>query len=215
MTGRILTVLLFLLPYWGWTGEVRTLVPDGSQMGTINLALGRSTVLSFEEPPQKIVVGNKNYFNFEFVKNDLTIQPTDRVESNLFVYGKKRSWGFLLRFPKDGSYDDWVKVAERLPMSRTIPKVPARGAIRVFTTRGGLRVVRHPPKPSPVGTGVWLVDFELMNVSDKSVLIKRIVPTLPRVPVCASGETRIILDRAVLGTGQRGRARMFCEDGGR
>ena len=139
----------------------------------------------------------------------------DRVESNLFVYGKKRSWGFLLRFPKDGSYDDWVKVAERPPASRTIPKVPARGAIQVFTTKDGLRVVRHPPKPSPVGTGVWLVDFELMNISDKRISIKRIVPTLPRVAVCASGETRIILDRVVLGTGQRGRARMFCGDGGR
>ena len=46
---------------------VRVLPLDGPRMGAIFLKLGQSTVLRFPEKPKKVVVGNKNFFNVEFI----------------------------------------------------------------------------------------------------------------------------------------------------
>lgn len=76
-------------------------------MKVVNLTLGRSTVLSFDDKPVKVVLGNSNYFNVEFIGNDLTIQPLANIETNLFVYTQKQlKYGFLIKAGNLSSYHD-------------------------------------------------------------------------------------------------------------
>jgi hypothetical protein len=87
--------------------EVREVDTNDHLMKVVNLTMGRSTVLSFQEKPVKVVSGNSNYFNVEFVGNDLTLQPLAPVETNLFVYTEKGTkFGFLLKVGSVSNYDD-------------------------------------------------------------------------------------------------------------
>ena len=107
-------LLLLVSPSFSLAGKVSLLKTNDEKVPTIHLKMGRSTVIRFREKPQKIVVGNQNYFNIEFIGNDVTIQPQAMVISNLFVYGKHRVYGFLLKVG-GGEYDDLVKVRWRSP----------------------------------------------------------------------------------------------------
>lgn len=75
---------------------VRTVEATNRSITPIYLNLGRSTILRFHERPKKVVLGNQNYFNVEFIENDLAIQPTGVVSTNLFVYGENHTYGFNL-----------------------------------------------------------------------------------------------------------------------
>ena len=91
-------------------GSIKEARIDDNEMQPVVLKMGKSTILRFEEKPQKIVVGNQNYLNIEYIANDVTIQPLGPVTTNLFVYTKKRVFGFILTVSVRGDYDDLVKV---------------------------------------------------------------------------------------------------------
>ncbi len=87
--------------------EIREIDTNDRLMKVVNLSMGRSTVLSFQEKPVKFVLGNSNYFNVEFVGNDLTLQPLTAVETNFFVYTEKGTkFGFILKVGHSSIYDD-------------------------------------------------------------------------------------------------------------
>lgn len=87
--------------------EIREVDSNDRLMKVVNLTMGRSTVISFQDKPVKVVSGNSNYFNVEFVGNDLTLQPLSPVETNLFVYTEKgMKFGFLLKVGPASIYDD-------------------------------------------------------------------------------------------------------------
>ena len=209
----ILLIFALSLPTLADAGEVRRLVLGETQTGAIRLRLGRSTVLRFAGPPQKIITGNNNYFNFEFVKNDLSIQPLERVESNLFVYGKKRTYGFVLEFPGGERYDDLVMVLPETPRKK--PPPPAKKTIRPRILRASerLELALWPPTPSPLGEGVFILDVELMNLSDKRITTDKIDLPWGRLPLPIGAEKRIIFDRGGIAPRGRGRARVFFQFG--
>tara|TARA_B110001454_G_scaffold219192_1_gene251129 strand:- start:15669 stop:16418 length:750 start_codon:yes stop_codon:yes gene_type:complete len=90
-------------------GGVRSVTAGPSAMESINLSMGKSTVLRFKDKPKKIVIGNQNYFGIEFIENDIAIQPHGQIKTNMFVYTESRTYGFYL---KVGSvnHDDLVKI---------------------------------------------------------------------------------------------------------
>jgi hypothetical protein len=105
-----LLVLLFAVAIKvAHAGVVRTIYVDSKTMSPIHLKLGESTLLRFNEKPKKVVIGNANYFNVEFVESDVTIQPLGRNSTNLFVYCEDHTYGFLLNVGPQG-YDDLVLV---------------------------------------------------------------------------------------------------------
>ena len=90
---------------------IRELRTSDKVIKPIYLSLGRSTVLKFRDTPEKIVIGNKNYFNLEYINNDVTIQPLANFDTNLFVYTKgKKTYSFLLKVVASNKYDDVVHV---------------------------------------------------------------------------------------------------------
>ncbi|MBX9768800.1 MAG: hypothetical protein K2X47_16115 [Bdellovibrionales bacterium] len=101
-------MLLFFVASVANGGHVRNLPTSSKDMPVISLMTGRSTVLRFPSPPKKVVVGNQNYFNIEFIDSDVTIQPLGVSSSNLFVYGEGFTYGFLLKVGQSQQYDDLV-----------------------------------------------------------------------------------------------------------
>lgn len=90
--------------------KVRELYVNSNEMGTVNLKMGQSTILRFQEKPKKVVIGNQNYFNVEFIDNDVTIQPLGVAKTNLFVYGEYSTYGLLIDVNNHSDYDDLVIV---------------------------------------------------------------------------------------------------------
>ncbi len=125
--GAVLLVLL--LSITAWAGRVRTLPTNSREMPVINLMTGRSTVLRFPAAPKKVVLGNQNYFNVEFIDSDITLQPLGSATSNLFVYGDGFTYGFILKVNQGGEYDDLVFVRGKLPVYESErPPAPTKKA---------------------------------------------------------------------------------------
>src|SRR5688572_1194457 len=106
MNKAILGWLLIFAVGWvssgqAMAGQVRTLYTNDRMMRTVYLAMGRSTILRFDEKPKTAVIGNQNYFNVEYIGNDLTIQPQGIVATNLFVYTESQTYGLILKVGQD------------------------------------------------------------------------------------------------------------------
>lgn len=107
-----LVVLLF--PFFAFAGRVRTLPTSSQEMPVIHLMPGRSTVLRFTSSPKKVIVGNQNYFNIEFIDSDVTLQPLGNTTSNMFVYGEGFTYGFILKVDHSANYDDLVFIRNKV-----------------------------------------------------------------------------------------------------
>ncbi len=102
--------LFLLLAYFNANAGVRTLFMNDTEMEAIRLALGKSTILRFQDRPKKIVLGDRDSYKIDFIDNDLTIQLKGFNSTNLFVYTEKHVYGFLLLPSKPEDYDDIVNI---------------------------------------------------------------------------------------------------------
>ena len=101
---------------------VRYLELDDSTIGEINIHPD-GTVVSFPVKPTKVIIGQKNSFDIEYISNDIAIAPLSKTAtSNLFVYllGQRYSFSIrvaavgadklsLVRDPKEKSYQVELK----------------------------------------------------------------------------------------------------------
>ncbi len=102
-------VICSFVTMFAFADGVRIVRVRGDEIAPIYLNLGKSTVLRFRERPKKIVIGNQNYFGVEYIDNDVALQPTGAVKTNLFVYTESRTYGFHL-IVGSSRYDDLVRV---------------------------------------------------------------------------------------------------------
>lgn len=110
-----LTLVGLFLPITAFGGRVRTLPTSSQEMPVIQLMTGRSTVIRFSAPPKKVIIGNQNYFNIEFIDSDVTLQPLGNTSSNMFVYGDGFTYGFILKVNATTEYDDLVFIRAKVP----------------------------------------------------------------------------------------------------
>ena len=146
-------------------GIVRDLHMNDSKSESIALCLGRSTVLRFKEKPIKIVVGNKNHFNLEFIANDITIQPLNSIGSNLFVYGKYNQYAFNLVFHQ-GQCDDLVKIFGH-----------AKAGIRKkaqFTLSNAIKISLSSLVRAAIGQNIEMVEMTIFNLGSKIISTKNL-----------------------------------------
>jgi len=184
---RIICLLgFFLFEFSAHAGVVRTLRMNNRKMETINLSLGKSTVLRFRELPKKIVVGNNNYFNIEFIGNDVTIQPQAPVTSNLFIYGEYHVYGLILKVSQRSNYDDLVNVRWKLSYQKRFSQKPRRKikkkAIQSshLSLENGLNIIVLTPKVSPIGENTYILDLKLQNTSNSIISTKDLFINLTR-----------------------------------
>lgn len=168
-------------------GTVRTVYSDNVTIVPVNLRMGQSTILRFIEKPKKVVLGNSNYYSVEFIDNDLAIQPLGTVTTNLFVYGMKNVYGFILKTNQSESYDDLVqvdlkenKVNSQLKMS-VIPssfKETSRPRL-AFQVGNELKVTLSRVQRLD-GKDFYVIDFQLENTSKKEIDLSKIEILLSR-----------------------------------
>lgn len=78
--------------------QARTVYLSDKKTETINVGVGRSSILSFPSRPTKVILGNQGMFGIEYVENDIAIAALKApAQSNLFVYLEGRRFGFDLR----------------------------------------------------------------------------------------------------------------------
>lgn len=184
-------------------------------MVPINLRMGQSTVLRFQEKPKKVILGNSNYYSVEFIDNDVALQPQGTIPTNLFVYGMKNVYGFLLRTESGGNYDDLVQVRWK----ENLGEYPARAALR-------LSLIHETSRPNltfPVGRllranirriqklerkDLYIVDLALENLSKATLKLAglEIAPTRKSVPLSPN---EFVLKERILLPGQTTAARLF------
>jgi hypothetical protein len=78
----------------------------------------KGTVLDFPANPEKVVLGTKNSFSIEYIRNDLAISPsTMNSRSNLFVYLQGRRFTLDLATSPGGATLYFVRdcEAEKVP----------------------------------------------------------------------------------------------------
>lgn len=144
--------------------EIREVDTNDRLMKVVNLTMGRSTVISFKEKPVKVVSGNSNYFNVEFVGNDLTLQPLAPVETNLFVYTEKGAkFGFLLKVGPVSVYDDILYINWKSQSEILIKRMKPQKLMQPFKLVGsGLEInVRQFKRFREMKT--YFFDFEIIN----------------------------------------------------
>ena len=162
-------------------GMVRDIHTDDRKMNPVHLGMGQSTVLRFQERPGKIVIGNRNYYNIEFVKGskDVTIQPLARVKTNLFIYTDGKTYGFILRTRNRGAYDDLVNIywKERarifkvrakivVPKDKKLKRIGKKIILKEGLSAVGFEVT------SLHGRKTALVDFKIVNRSWRKQSLK-------------------------------------------
>lgn len=174
-------LLLCLLVCRSHAGIVRVLESNAKEMKPVFLSMGQSTVLRFTEKPKKIVVGNQNYFNIEFVDNDLAIQPLGSVTSNLFVYCEyDRVYGFILR-PRGGQeYDDLVNVRWKPPGGIRIEREKKETTVFRKSEVGKRIVLKNRLEltfeklSSGDPDGLKILEIRIRNLSNRAINIKEL-----------------------------------------
>ncbi len=174
-TRLILSLVCFSISsLYAQTKGIREVNSNDRMMKTVNLTMGRSTILSFTEKPIKVVAGNSNYFNIEYIGNDLTIQPLANVETNLFVYTEpKGKYGFHLKVGPVSLYDDVVYIRwmspyisekprpylESSPQKKIKPTLLKAGRVEIYV----YQFIRLK------GTRSYFVDFGVKNKGAEEV----------------------------------------------
>lgn len=113
-------VLCLLQSLYVYGRDIKTVNLSENEIYPLKLVLGKTTLLRFSEKPQKIIFGNKNYFNIENADRDVALQPLSRVSTNMFVYTEKQTFGFDVTVCESCRGDDFIKVFSKTEKPKEI-----------------------------------------------------------------------------------------------
>lgn len=211
-----LVVLLF--PILAFAGRVRTLPASSQEMPIIHLMTGRSTVLRFSSSPKKVIIGNQNYFNIEFIDSDVTLQPLANTTSNMFVYGDGFTYGFILKVDHLADYDDLVFIRNKVP-SFAQPTVE-KASVKVPVTKKDLKFTIAVPKNSKIelqGEAFKWNESIKSFYADVFITVKaqKTIPTdSVIIQILSAGQDlttiKPVFEKDQLGQNVKGRARIFA-----
>lgn len=133
MKSRMFLLLVAVLPMRAIASDVRpnakTLYMKDTDVASIRVVLGRSTILNFPTKPSKIVLGNKNHFAVEYIESDVAISALHpQARCNLVVYLQGRRFSFDLTTSSAGGdeiilvRDGYLKPSERKAQWKSKPK---------------------------------------------------------------------------------------------
>ncbi len=215
----LVVVSLFWVSVLANAGVVRVVSTNGKSMASIRLRIGQSTVLRFPEKPKKVVLGNANYYSVEFIENDLALQPLGTVGTNLFVYGEKNVYGFLLSTRSAGRYDDLVHVQWE-------NKAEARKALATVILKSSpVRKVSEPGINFGVGKvlkanilqvkrfrnrDTYIVDVGLHNVTKNKLLLREVEFEATRAKRVLPMQKFVVMDGSIEANGKT-LVRLFLE----
>lgn len=93
-------------------GSLRTVKCDESKMIEVYIKPNFSTIINFPIKPDNVVLGGKNQFAIEYIKNDLALTAlASNSNTNLFVYLFGRRCGFRL-LASHSNHDNLILVRD-------------------------------------------------------------------------------------------------------
>ncbi|MBX3032933.1 MAG: TrbG/VirB9 family P-type conjugative transfer protein [Bdellovibrionaceae bacterium] len=115
-------ILLAFPPLEVWAKSMRVVRLSESDMETVFVEPGFSTLIKFDSHPQPGLIGDQDGFKVEYLKNMVAIKPlVSRGKTNLFLFTKEGQFNFQL-LAGSGRHDNIVyaqmKVAPELPAAR-------------------------------------------------------------------------------------------------
>jgi hypothetical protein len=120
LVGILLPLILFLTIYKVQAGTIRKIELSQDKSATVRLAPGRTTAVSFAIKPEKVVPGNPQSLEINFLGRDLTLRPIGPHPGNLIIYTKSGRYVILLHLVSQNEYDDVVTVNTSSPYKRPI-----------------------------------------------------------------------------------------------
>ncbi|MBY0315634.1 MAG: hypothetical protein K2Q26_08950 [Bdellovibrionales bacterium] len=150
--------------------EVSSVSLKPEQILSVTLGLGKTTLLRFDEKPQKVIIGNKNYFNLEASENDIALQPLGLSSTNLFVYLRDHTYSFILRACDHCAYDDFIIVKRKNENSQEIflsDNSQSKG--KRFSKKLILGKIIIELKSIFLKNGKYVIDFNLVNSTKKDL----------------------------------------------
>ena len=92
--------------------SLRTVKCDESKMIEVYIKPSFSTIINFPVKPDNVVLGGKNQFGIEYIKNDLALTAlSSNARTNLFVYLFGRRCGFQL-MTSSSNHDNLILVRD-------------------------------------------------------------------------------------------------------
>lgn len=109
MIHLLQTILALCLSPQVFADSVKTIKLCEKSVASIYIS-SKGTVLDFPSEPEKVVLGTKNSFSIEYIKNDLAVSPTTlSSKSNLFVYLQGRRFSLNMMTSAAGATLYFIK----------------------------------------------------------------------------------------------------------
>jgi hypothetical protein len=90
-------LLLIMMDQSQAATELRTVKCDESKMSEVYVKPNFTAIINFPIKPDNVVLGGKNQFGIEYIKNDIALTAlSSTAKTNLFVYLFGRRCGFQL-----------------------------------------------------------------------------------------------------------------------
>jgi hypothetical protein len=193
----------------------RKVYANDKEIKSIYLTLGRSTVLTFNDKPVKVVVGNKNYYNVEYINNHVAIQPLGTVDTNLFVYTEnKRTYALHLKMVSPAGSDDiahvhWKSSYSFKPKKREKSKKNSVN-LPLITLELKNQLLVDITKLSKLDGGSHFIQLYITNKSKKAIEANKIEITLTRKGKSLTKQRLFFKDEQVK-AGSSTQARIFLK----
>jgi hypothetical protein len=93
----LLLILMAFPPIEAWAKSMRVVRLSDSDMETVFVEPGFSTLIKFDSHPQPGLIGDQDGFKVEYLKNMVAIKPlVSRGKTNLFLFTKEGQFNFQL-----------------------------------------------------------------------------------------------------------------------
>lgn len=118
----LLFVLMAFPPIEVWAKSMRIVRLSESDLETVFVEPGFSTLIKFDSHPQPGLIGDQDGFKVEYLKNMVAIKPlVSRGKTNLFLFTKEGQFNFQL-LAGAGRHDNIVYVQVRASPEAAVPK---------------------------------------------------------------------------------------------
>lgn len=119
----LLLVLTFVPPMEVWAKSMRIVRLSESDMETVFVEPGFSTLIKFDSHPQPGLIGDQDGFKVEYLKNMVAIKPLlSRGKTNLFLFTKDGQFNFQL-LTGVGRHDNIVYAQRRVAPELAAAKI--------------------------------------------------------------------------------------------
>lgn len=119
----LLCVLMAFPPVEVWAKSMRIVRLSESDLETVFVEPGFSTLIKFDSHPQPGLIGDQDGFKVEYLKNMVAIKPlVSRGKTNLFLFTKEGQFNFQI-LAGIGRHDNIVYAQVRTSPEASAPKV--------------------------------------------------------------------------------------------